>query len=93
MANNSIGTVTQILGAVIDVHFEGELPSILNALHVDNNGKLLVLEVAQHLGESTVRTVAMDTTDGLVRGAEVKDTGNADHRCRSAPKRSAASSM
>jgi F-type H+-transporting ATPase subunit beta len=76
MANNSIGTVTQILGAVIDVHFEGELPSILNALHVDNNGKLLVLEVAQHLGESTVRTVAMDTTDGLVRGAEVKDTGN-----------------
>ncbi|MFZ0692594.1 MAG: F0F1 ATP synthase subunit beta [Alphaproteobacteria bacterium] len=76
MANNSIGTITQIMGAVIDVHFEGELPSILNALHVDNNGKLLVLEVAQHLGESTVRTVAMDTTDGLVRGAEVKDSGN-----------------
>ena len=75
MANNSIGTVTQIMGAVVDVQFEGELPSILNAVHVDNNGKLLVLEVAQHLGESTVRTVAMDTTDGLVRGAEVKDTG------------------
>jgi len=75
MAKNSIGTVTQVMGAVVDVHFEGDLPAILNAVHVDNNGKLLVLEVAQHLGESTVRTVAMDTTDGLVRGAEVKDTG------------------
>jgi F-type H+-transporting ATPase subunit beta len=75
MAKNAIGTITQIMGAVIDVQFEGELPAILNALHVDNNGKLLVLEVAQHLGESTVRTVAMDTTDGLVRGAQVEDTG------------------
>src|SRR3954470_16896560 len=76
MATNIVGTVTQIIGAVVDVRFEGELPSILNALHVDNGGHTLVLEVAQHLGENTVRTVAMDTTDGLVRGAEVVDTGN-----------------
>jgi F-type H+/Na+-transporting ATPase subunit beta len=72
---NIVGTVTQVIGAVVDVHFEGELPWILNALHVDNAGRRLVLEVAQHLGENTVRTVAMDTTDGLVRGAEVVDTG------------------
>jgi F-type H+/Na+-transporting ATPase subunit beta len=72
---NIVGTITQVIGAVVDVHFEGELPSILNALHVDNAGRTLVLEVAQHLGENTVRTVAMDTTDGLVRGAEVVDTG------------------
>ena len=76
MAKNSIGTITQVMGAVVDVQFEGDLPQILNALHMDNNGKLLVLEVAQHLGESTVRTIAMDTTDGLVRGANVEDTGN-----------------
>src|SRR5205823_986146 len=63
-------------GAVVDVRFDGELPSILNALQVDNAGRILVLEVAQHLGENTVRTVAMDTTDGLVRGAEVVDTGS-----------------
>ena len=75
MAGNVVGTITQVMGAVVDVRFEGELPQILNALHVDNHGKLLVLEVAQHLGESTVRTVAMDTTDGLVRGAEAADTG------------------
>ncbi len=75
MAKNSIGTITQITGAVVDVQFEGDLPEILNALHLDNHGKLLVLEVAQHLGESTVRTIAMDTTDGLVRGAQVTDTG------------------
>jgi F-type H+-transporting ATPase subunit beta len=75
MAKNTTGTITQIMGAVVDVRFKGELPAILNALHLDNNGKLLVLEVAQHLGESTVRTIAMDTTDGLVRGAEVSDTG------------------
>ena len=67
---NSVGTITQVIGAVVDVRFDGELPSILNALNVDNGGRKLVLEVAQHLGESTVRTVAMDTTDGLVRGAE-----------------------
>jgi F-type H+-transporting ATPase subunit beta len=75
MARNIVGTITQVMGAVVDVRFEGELPPILNALHVDNQGKLLVLEVAQHLGESTVRTVAMDTTDGLVRGAQAVDTG------------------
>jgi len=69
------GKITQVLGAVIDVQFEGELPQILNALHCDNHGNLLVLEVAQHLGESTVRTIAMDSTDGLVRGQEVTDTG------------------
>ena len=74
--HNKIGTITQVIGAVVDVRFDGELPSILNALHVDNAGRTLVLEVAQHLGENTVRTVAMDTTDGLVRGAEVVDTGD-----------------
>src|ERR1700716_235283 len=76
MATNIVGKITQVIGAVVDVHFEGELPSILNALHVDNAGRTLVLEVAQHLGENTVRTIAMDTTDGLVRGAEVADTGS-----------------
>ena len=75
MAKNNIGKITQVMGAVVDVRFEGELPEILNALHVDNGGKLLVLEVAQHLGEKAVRTVAIDTTDGLQRGVEVKDTG------------------
>ncbi|HJT06737.1 MAG TPA: F0F1 ATP synthase subunit beta [Stellaceae bacterium] len=76
MAKNNIGTISQVIGAVVDVKFEGELPAILNALHTENQGKTLVLEVAQHLGENTVRTIAMDTTDGLVRGAEVVDTGN-----------------
>ncbi|GIK99403.1 MAG: ATP synthase subunit beta [Alphaproteobacteria bacterium] len=75
MAKNIVGKITQVLGAVVDVQFEGDLPPILNALHVDNQGKKLVLEVAQHLGESTVRTIAMDTTDGLVRGQEAADTG------------------
>ena len=75
MKKKSVGTITQVMGAVVDVHFEGELPSILNALQTDNQGARLVLEVAQHLGESTVRTIAMDTTDGLVRGQEVADTG------------------
>jgi F-type H+/Na+-transporting ATPase subunit beta len=75
MARSNSGKIAQIIGAVVDVHFEGELPPILTALTVDNAGRSLVLEVAQHLGESTVRTVAMDTTDGLVRGAEVVDTG------------------
>ena len=75
MAKNIVGKVTQVLGAVVDVQFEGDLPPILNALRVDNQGKALVLEVAQHLGESTVRTIAMDTTDGLVRGQEAVDTG------------------
>src|SRR6266568_5866865 len=76
MARNNSGTIAQIIGAVVDVRFEGELPPILTALTVDNAGRTLVLEVAQHLGENTVRTVAMDTTDGLVRGAEVVDTGS-----------------
>jgi F-type H+-transporting ATPase subunit beta len=75
-SKNAIGTITRVTGAVVDVHFEGDLPEILNALHVQHQGKTLVLEVAQQLGESTVRTIAMDTTDGLVRGQEVVDTGN-----------------
>ena len=75
MATNNIGTITQITGAVVDVRFDADLPNILNALHVDSGGRKLVLEVAQHLGESEVRTIAMDTTDGLVRGADVIDTG------------------
>jgi F-type H+/Na+-transporting ATPase subunit beta len=69
------GKITQVIGAVVDVQFEGELPAILNALTTDNNGKKLVLEVAQHLGENTVRAVAMDATEGLVRGGAVTDTG------------------
>src|SRR5438128_6475600 len=73
---NSVGTLAQVTGAVVDVRFDGELPSFVYALHVDNAGRTLVLEVAQHLGENTVRTIAMDTTDGLVRGAEVVDTGS-----------------
>ena len=76
MARNSIGTITQIIGAVVDVRFDGgELPEIQTALHVDRGGQTLVLEVAQQLGENTVRTVAMDTTDGLVRGTQVVDSG------------------
>jgi len=71
----SKGKVTQVIGAVVDVRFEGELPAILNALTTENNGKKLVLEVAQHLGEDTVRTIAMDATEGLVRGQAVADTG------------------
>jgi F-type H+-transporting ATPase subunit beta len=77
MAKNIVGKITQVLGAVVDVQFDGELPAILNALHVENQGKRLVLEVAQHLGENIVRTVAMDTTDGLVRGQQAVDTGQA----------------
>jgi F-type H+-transporting ATPase subunit beta len=73
--NKSNGKITQVIGAVVDVKFEGDLPAILNALHCDLGDRLLVLEVAQHLGESTVRTIAMDTTEGLVRGQEVSDTG------------------
>src|SRR5271165_2765394 len=76
MARNSIGTITQVIGAVVDVRFDGgELPEILTALHIDQSDRTLVLEVAQQLGENTVRTVAMDTTDGLVRGTQVVDTG------------------
>src|SRR5258706_50262 len=69
------GKITQVIGAVVDVQFEGHLPAILNALETKNQGNRLVLEVAQHLGESTVRTIAMDTSEGLVRGQEVRDTG------------------
>ena len=73
---NQTGRITQVIGAVVDVQFEGHLPAILNAIETRNGGNRLVLEVAQHLGESTVRTIAMDTTEGLVRGQEVSDTGN-----------------
>ena len=76
MAKNLVGKVTQVLGAVIDVHFDGDLPAILNAIETDNHGNRLVLEVAQHLGENTVRTIAMDSTEGMVRGQEVVDTGS-----------------
>ena len=72
----AVGKITQIIGAVVDVQFEDELPAILNALETENNGNRLVLEVAQHLGENTVRTIAMDSTEGLVRGERVTDTGD-----------------
>ncbi|MDZ5647217.1 MULTISPECIES: F0F1 ATP synthase subunit beta [Nitrospirillum] len=75
-ATNAVGRITQVLGAVVDVQFDAELPAILNALHTQNEGKTLVLEVAQHLGENTVRCIAMDSTDGLVRGVAVSDTGS-----------------
>ncbi len=75
MANKAIGKISQVIGAVVDVEFDGELPAIQNAIEVDNNGQRLVLEVAQHLGESSVRTIAMDSTEGLVRGADAVDTG------------------
>jgi F-type H+-transporting ATPase subunit beta len=74
-AQNAVGKITQVIGAVVDVQFEGHLPAILNALETKNAGSRLVLEVAQHLGESTVRTIAMDSSEGLVRGQEVTDTG------------------
>jgi len=76
MAKNATGKVTQVIGAVVDVQFDGEIPAILNALHTKNGDNLLVLEVAQHLGERTVRTIAMDGTEGLVRGQPVEDTGS-----------------
>ncbi len=74
---NAKGKITQVIGAVVDVQFDDHLPEILNALNTDNDGKTLVLEVAQHLGENTVRTIAMDATEGLVRGQEVTDTDSA----------------
>jgi F-type H+-transporting ATPase subunit beta len=74
--NHSSGRIAQVIGAVVDVAFDGELPSILTALETDNNGNRLVLEVAQHLGENTVRTIAMDSTDGLTRGQPVTNTGS-----------------
>ncbi len=75
MASNKVGKIRQVMGAVVDVQFDGHLPEILNALETMNHGQRLVLEVAQHLGESTVRTVAMDSSEGLVRGQDVTDTG------------------
>ena len=75
MASNKVGKIRQVMGAVVDVQFEGHLPEILNALETTNQGQRLVLEVAQHLGESTVRTIAMDSSEGLTRGHEVTDTG------------------
>src|ERR671932_1957924 len=72
---NALGHITQVIGAVVDVQFDGHLPEILNALETENQGNRLVLEVAQQLGESTVRCIAMDTSEGLVRGQEVTDTG------------------
>ncbi|HFB98962.1 MAG TPA: F0F1 ATP synthase subunit beta, partial [Bryobacterales bacterium] len=74
-ATGQVGRVVEVKGPVVDVQFDGHLPEILNALETENRGKRLVLEVAQHLGEHTVRTIAMDATEGLVRGQEVKDTG------------------
>jgi F-type H+/Na+-transporting ATPase subunit beta len=76
-AANAAGHITQVIGAVVDVKFEGTLPPILNALETMNNGSKLILEVAQHLGESSVRCIAMDISEGLVRGQEVTDTGQA----------------
>ncbi|MCV6545795.1 MAG: F0F1 ATP synthase subunit beta [Cohaesibacter sp.] len=76
-AKKATGRITQVIGAVVDVQFEGALPPILNALETDNNGQRLVLEVALHLGENTVRTIAMDSSEGLVRGQAVSDTGRA----------------
>ena len=76
MASNKAGKVTQVLGAVVDVAFEGELPPILNALSTKVGDQDLILEVAQHLGENTVRTIAMDATEGLQRGQEVQDNGD-----------------
>jgi F-type H+-transporting ATPase subunit beta len=75
MATNKVGKIRQVMGAVVDVQFEDHLPEILNALETRNQGARLVLEVAQHLGESSVRTIAMDSTEGLTRGQEVTDTG------------------
>ncbi|UYY60280.1 F0F1 ATP synthase subunit beta [Sphingomonas sp. S2-65] len=73
---NNVGKIAQVIGAVVDVHFAENLPAILSALETDNNGTRLVLEVAQHLGENTVRTIAMDSTEGLTRGQTVTDTGS-----------------
>ena len=72
----NIGKITQVIGAVVDVYFENNLPEILTALECDISGNRLVLEVAQHLGETTVRTIAMDSTEGLKRGDKVIDTGS-----------------
>ena len=75
--------IAQVMGAVVDVQFDNHLPEILNALETKNDGQKLILEVAQHLGENTVRTIAMDSSEGLVRGAIVEDAGI--HNCSAAP--------
>jgi len=75
MSKEVLGKVSQVIGAVVDVKFDKELPAILNALIVDNHGQNLVLEVAKHLGDGRVRTIALDSTDGLTRGMSVRDTG------------------
>ena len=75
-STNNVGRVAQVIGAVVDVQFDTDLPAILSALETRIGDNRLVLEVAQHLGENTVRTIAMDATDGLVRGQEVTDTGS-----------------
>ncbi len=77
MSDSQAGRITQVIGAIVDVEFDGHLPAILNALEVDNQGNRLILEVAQHLGENTVRAIAMDSSEGLTRGTPVKDTGDA----------------
>ena len=74
--SKKLGKITQVIGAVVDVKFESQLPEILTALECDNSGNRLVLEVAQHLGETSVRTIAMDSTEGLKRGDKVVDTGS-----------------
>src|SRR6188472_1160210 len=74
--SNITGRISQVIGAVVDVAFEGDLPPILTALETQNQGNRLILEVAQHLGENVVRTIAMDSTDGLTRGQEVRSTGS-----------------
>src|ERR1700710_1337122 len=74
-SNRAVGHVTQVIGAVVDVKFDAHLPEILNALETSNNGNRLVLEVAQHLGENSVRCIAMDVSEGLTRGQKVTDTG------------------
>ncbi len=74
-ASNKVGKISQVMGAVVDVKFDGHLPEILNALETNNHGNRLILEVAQHLGENTVRTIAMDSSEGLTRGQEVTDLG------------------
>ena len=76
--NKPVGRITQVIGPVVDVKFDGHMPEILNALETNNNGNRLVLEVAQHLGEHAVRCVAMDISDGLVRGQEVREFGEED---------------
>jgi len=73
--SKNLGKIKQIIGPVVDVEFEGKLPPILNALHINEKNTKIVLEVAQHLGENTVRSVAMSATDGLKRGTQVEDTG------------------